>query len=156
MSPVSKAKIKANAKYTLKAYDRIELTVKKGHKAELRRHAESQGESLNGFVNRAIIETVSRDGGIAIDERIERLQAPDASTASQAATEPSEQATEPNKPLETAKSQAKTIEQAKTPDKPSTPSQAPGTDKATDKQEQTAKRKPSSSPMLLPKPGWNK
>jgi len=58
---VSEAKKRANAKYSLKAYDRIELKVVKGRKADLQAHAENKGESLNGFVNRAIDETVKRD-----------------------------------------------------------------------------------------------
>ncbi|MDR2655327.1 MAG: hypothetical protein LBC56_04530 [Oscillospiraceae bacterium] len=59
--PVSDAKKRANAKYSLKAYDRIELKVKKGRKADLQAHAAAQGESLNAFVNRAIDETVERE-----------------------------------------------------------------------------------------------
>lgn len=55
------ARTKANRKYNEKAYDRINLTVKKGERDKLRAHAESQGESLNGFINRAIRETVERD-----------------------------------------------------------------------------------------------
>lgn len=48
-------------KYNAKAYDRINLIVKKGERDVLRTHAENQGESLNGFINRAIRETVERD-----------------------------------------------------------------------------------------------
>ena len=48
-------------KYNAKTYDRIETVVPKGRKAELKAHAESQGESLNGFINRAITETLERD-----------------------------------------------------------------------------------------------
>ena len=44
-------------------YDRIELKVPKGKKADLQSHAAKKGESLNGFVNRAIDEAVERDGG---------------------------------------------------------------------------------------------
>lgn len=58
---LSEAQRKAVAKYNAKAYDRIELKVKKGEKDKLKLHAESRGESLNGFINRAIAETVSRD-----------------------------------------------------------------------------------------------
>jgi len=54
----------ATAKYNAKAYDRIELKVKKGEKTTLQAHAENRGESLNGFVNRAITETIERDMGI--------------------------------------------------------------------------------------------
>ena len=59
--PTSKAQIQASRKYAEKAYDRIELKVPKGQKEELQAHAASTGESLNGFVNRAIAETLERD-----------------------------------------------------------------------------------------------
>ena len=52
---------RAKNKYNAKAYDRIALQVKKGRKDILKAHAESCGESLNGFVNRAIDETIERD-----------------------------------------------------------------------------------------------
>jgi predicted HicB family RNase H-like nuclease len=57
----SEAQKRSSRKYNEKAYDRIELKVAKGKKAELQSHADSKGESLNGFVNRAINETVERD-----------------------------------------------------------------------------------------------
>ena len=41
--------------------DRVNLTMPKGRKEELRAHADARGESLNGFINRAIEETVERD-----------------------------------------------------------------------------------------------
>ena len=41
--------------------DRINLTVQKGKKDEIKAHAESMGESVNGFINRAIDETIERD-----------------------------------------------------------------------------------------------
>ena len=59
--PASKARIKANAKYNAKAYDQIGVTVKKGRKEEIKAHATKQGESLNGFINRAIAEAEARD-----------------------------------------------------------------------------------------------
>jgi predicted HicB family RNase H-like nuclease len=51
---------KAIAKYK-KTKDEIRITVEKGRKAELMAHAYERGESLNGFVNRAIAETEERD-----------------------------------------------------------------------------------------------
>ena len=51
----------AKNKYNAKAYDRIALQVKKGEKDKIKDHAQSKGESLNGFINRAIDETMSRD-----------------------------------------------------------------------------------------------
>ncbi len=42
-------------------YDRINLTVPKGRKEVLQNHAEAHNESVNGFINRAINETMERD-----------------------------------------------------------------------------------------------
>ena len=41
--------------------DRVNLTMPKGQKDTVKAHAESQGESLNAFINRAINETMERD-----------------------------------------------------------------------------------------------
>ena len=57
MSPASKAQQKAVNKYMKENYDRVNLVMPKGRKA----HAEKTGESLNGFINRAIDETMERD-----------------------------------------------------------------------------------------------
>ena len=48
-------------RYISKSYDRINLTVPKGQKEKLSAHAEARGESLNGFIKRAIEETLKRD-----------------------------------------------------------------------------------------------
>lgn len=48
-------------RYIAKAYDRINLTVAKGRKESIAVHAEKCGESVNGFINRAINETIERD-----------------------------------------------------------------------------------------------
>jgi len=47
--------------------DRINLTVPKGQKEAIRIHAEGRGESVNGFLNRAIAETMERDRGAVGD-----------------------------------------------------------------------------------------
>ena len=47
--------------FIAKAYDRINLTVPKGDKEIIKAHAEGQGESVNGFIGRAISETMERD-----------------------------------------------------------------------------------------------
>jgi len=62
--PVSKAQQKAVHKYVKANYDRLELTMPKGKKDAIRAHAESRGESLNAFINRAVDETMERDAGI--------------------------------------------------------------------------------------------
>lgn len=59
---VSKAQQRATNKYIAKAYDRVNLTLPKGRKDEVKAHAEQHGESLNGFIQRAIEETMERDG----------------------------------------------------------------------------------------------
>ena len=41
--------------------DRISLAVPKGQKEQIKNHASAQGESLNGFINRAICEAIDRD-----------------------------------------------------------------------------------------------
>ena len=61
--PASKAQQKAQNKWIAKAYDRVNLTLAKGRKAEIKAHAEAQGESVNGFITRAIDETIERDAG---------------------------------------------------------------------------------------------
>lgn len=58
---ISKAQQRATANYVKKNYDRIEVKVSKGGKSTIQAHAEAQGESLNGFINRAINETMERD-----------------------------------------------------------------------------------------------
>lgn len=57
----TKAQQKAVHKYVKKNYDRLEITMPKGKKDEIKTHAERQGESVNGFVTRAICETMERD-----------------------------------------------------------------------------------------------
>ena len=59
--PVSKAQQKAVTKYVKSKYDRFGITMPKGHLDKIKAHAESKGESVNGFVNRAINETIERD-----------------------------------------------------------------------------------------------
>lgn len=59
--PASKAQQKAVNKYMATNYDRINLTVPKGQKEAIKAHAEAHGESVNGFIGRAIAETMERD-----------------------------------------------------------------------------------------------
>lgn len=58
---IPKSQRKAVAKYNAKAYDEIKTRVSKGKKEVIREHATKNGESLNGFINRAIDETMERD-----------------------------------------------------------------------------------------------
>lgn len=48
-------------KFIAEKYDRINLTVPKGRKAEVQAHAEAHGKSVNGFINEAIDEKMARD-----------------------------------------------------------------------------------------------
>lgn len=60
--PVSEAQKKATAKYEQQKYDKVLLRLlEKGKKDKIKAHADNQGESLNGFINRAIDETMKRD-----------------------------------------------------------------------------------------------
>lgn len=59
--PVSKAQQRAVDRYVKENYDRIEIKVPKGRKAEIQTHAEARGESVNAFIGRAIAEAMERD-----------------------------------------------------------------------------------------------
>lgn len=56
---MSKAHIKASAKYNAKAYEQIIIRVKKGEKATLQAIAINQGMSLNSFITTAIEQYLS-------------------------------------------------------------------------------------------------
>lgn len=66
---MGKASTAAQNRYIAKKYDRINLTVDKGEKEKIAEHAEQRGESVNGFINRAIRETMERDGAVTPAER---------------------------------------------------------------------------------------
>ncbi len=61
MAPVSEAQKKATARYEAKKYDKPVIRMEKGKKDIVSTHAKTRGESFNGFVNRAIDETMERD-----------------------------------------------------------------------------------------------
>ncbi len=50
-------------KWQAEKCDRISLVVPKGKKEQIKAFAEQQGESLNGFINRAIDEAIERESG---------------------------------------------------------------------------------------------
>jgi uncharacterized protein (DUF1778 family) len=54
-------KIAYNNSYNDKAYDRINLIVPKGKKDIIKAFAESNEESVNAFINRAIDEAMQKD-----------------------------------------------------------------------------------------------
>ena len=59
------AATRAKNKYNAENYERISLSVPKGDKDKIKAHAESMGESVNGFINRAIENQIERDKGEA-------------------------------------------------------------------------------------------
>lgn len=62
--PKTKAQSEACARYNKKTYERIAFEVRRDadiNGAAIRAHAESMGESVNGFIKRAIAETMERD-----------------------------------------------------------------------------------------------
>lgn len=59
--PVSKAQQAAVNKYVKSNYDRINVTLAKGQREIIKAHAEARGESVNGFITRAIENQLERD-----------------------------------------------------------------------------------------------
>lgn len=59
--PASKAQQKAVIKYMKAHYDEIKVRVGKGRKESIQVHAQAHGESVNGFIGRAIDETMAHD-----------------------------------------------------------------------------------------------
>jgi uncharacterized protein (DUF1778 family) len=59
---MSKTSSAVKNRYNAKAYDRIEIVVKKGEKDVIKAFADSKGETVNGFINRAISVAMGREG----------------------------------------------------------------------------------------------
>lgn len=57
---ISKAQQQAVHRYVKNNYDRLELTVPKGKKEEIKAFAAAQGETVNGFINRLISEAMAK------------------------------------------------------------------------------------------------
>lgn len=73
---VRKSQQKAVHKYVKENYDRLDLTLKpKGKKEIIKQHAESRGETVNGFINRAIDEAIERDSAPVTLADLERAVA---------------------------------------------------------------------------------
>lgn len=58
---MGKTSTAAKNRWNNKTYDRINLIVPKGDKERIKEHAEKQGESVNGFIQRAIKQTMEED-----------------------------------------------------------------------------------------------
>ena len=59
--PKTKTSSAVKQRYNEKAYDRIAVVVPKGRRTELKTYAERKGESLNGFITKAIDERMERE-----------------------------------------------------------------------------------------------
>lgn len=60
-SKISKAQQKAVHKYVKNNYDRIELTVPKGQKEVIIKAATAAGESVNGYIKKAVDQRMERE-----------------------------------------------------------------------------------------------
>ena len=60
-SKVSKAQHKAVAKYMKNNYDEIKVRVEKGKREIIKAAAEQAGESLNGYIKKAVDQRMERD-----------------------------------------------------------------------------------------------
>lgn len=63
LPPISKKQQKSVNKYIEKAYDRINLTIKKGTKQALQQAAAKSGVSINGYIKNAITKQYKADIG---------------------------------------------------------------------------------------------
>ena len=57
----TEAQKKSAKKWDAANLDRVSIAMPKGQKDTIKAHAEARGESVNGFINRAIDETMERD-----------------------------------------------------------------------------------------------
>ena len=95
----SEARISANNKYNDTAYDRINIAVPKGQNDVIKAHAETRGESVNGFIGRAIVNQIAADNGaqigaVAAQEWQQAALPPETVEAAQRAAEATGEATQ--------------------------------------------------------------
>lgn len=58
---MGKTSSKVKDRYNAKAYDEIKLRVPKGKKDTIKAHAAKVGESVNGYIKKAVDERMERD-----------------------------------------------------------------------------------------------
>ena len=61
MAEKTEAQKRAQKAY-MEKFVRVEIRITQDKREIIQAHAEAQGESVNGFINRAIDETMERDG----------------------------------------------------------------------------------------------
>lgn len=57
----SESQKRARDKWLNEKVEEVKFRVPKGRKAEIKEHADNQGESVNAFLTRAVAETIERD-----------------------------------------------------------------------------------------------
>ena len=57
----TEARKEGNRRWDAANLDRLSIALPKGSKDAIKSHAEKHGESVNGFIGRAISETMERD-----------------------------------------------------------------------------------------------
>jgi hypothetical protein len=57
---MGKTSTASKAKYNAKNYDRLAITVRKGQREKIKAYAERNGESINSYINRLIIEDMEK------------------------------------------------------------------------------------------------
>ncbi|MEE0059214.1 MAG: hypothetical protein UE295_00120 [Acutalibacteraceae bacterium] len=57
----TEARKRANEKYNAKAYDEIKFRVPKGEKDIIKAQADKVGESVNGYIKKAVDERMERE-----------------------------------------------------------------------------------------------
>ena len=60
---MGKTSTASKRKYNEKAYDRVSLTVKKGTKQILQEVAAKKGDSINGYIKKAVMSQYAADTG---------------------------------------------------------------------------------------------
>lgn len=63
MPPISEARKRANAKYNAKAYTKLMVRIRKEDEDAIRTAIEASGESVNGYILKAIRQRMEREQG---------------------------------------------------------------------------------------------
>ena len=63
----TEARKEGNRRWDAANLDRISVALPKGQKDVVKAHAQGRGESVNGFITRAILETMERDNSAQVE-----------------------------------------------------------------------------------------